>query len=71
MQTSTALPGEIKAIPHKDSAADAPPIFSSERAKRANSLTVIKRVLCGVAHAYPSVCRGNLFRRKNVSPTLA
>jgi len=26
---------ELKAIPHKDSAADAPPIFSSECAKRA------------------------------------
>ena len=35
----------FKTIPHKDSAADAPPVFLSECAKRANSLTVIKRVL--------------------------
>ena len=34
------------AIPHKDSAADAPSVFSSECAKRVNNLTVIKRVLC-------------------------
>ena len=37
---------QLKATPHKDSAADAQPIFSSECAKRANNLTVIKRVLC-------------------------
>ena len=33
------------AIPHKDSAADAPSAFSSECEKRANNLTVIKQVL--------------------------
>ena len=51
----------FKAIPHKDSTADAPSIFSSDCAKRANSLTVIKQVLCRMTEKeYP---KGTSFGR--------
>ena len=58
--------GKFRAIPPGDSVADAQPIFSSECAKRANNLTVIKRVLCRMTEkeqAYVVLSRQAVSRR--------